>query len=135
MTDCPIATPCPLSVDPWAIEMIDGKCPKCGKDFYQMPKRENIIMEICVERNRQITVEGYDAKHDQQHEPGTLATGAAFYALPTETTNWIKAHGIDLWPFIDHPKRKDRRRDLVRAAAMIVAEIEDIDRAKASANG
>ncbi|WP_339860440.1 hypothetical protein [Thalassospira alkalitolerans] len=90
----------------------------------------SIAKEIMQERQRQIEDEGYDAHHDSLHEPDVIATGGAFYALPEETTDWIKAKGVDLWPFDEHPKRKDRRRDLIRAASMIVAEIEQIDEAE-----
>jgi hypothetical protein len=39
----------------------------------------------------------------------------------------------DLWPWHDDWwKPKDRRRDLIRAAALIVAEIERLDRAAKS---
>jgi len=89
----------------------------------------SIAKEIVQERRRQIEDEGYNAAHDSLHEPDVIATGAAFYALPEETTEWVKIKGVDLWPFDGQPKRKDRRRDLIRAASMIVAEIEQIDQA------
>ncbi|KZB51102.1 hypothetical protein AUP41_08330 [Thalassospira xiamenensis] len=88
------------------------------------------MKEIVQERQRQIEDEGYDAHHDSLHDPDVIATGGAFYALPEETTDWVKAKGVDLWPFDDQPKRKDRRRDLIRAASMIVAEIEQLDDTK-----
>lgn len=90
----------------------------------------SIAKEILQERRRQIDDEGYDADHDSQHGPDVIATGGAFYTLPEETTDWLKAQGVDLWPFDEQPKRKERRRDLIRAASMIVAEIEQIDAAK-----
>ena len=92
-----------------------------------MVQSDAILDEIAAERTRQIRVKGFDQEYDRAHEADTLATGAAFYALPPEATAWVKSHGIDHWPFGDRPKRKDRRQDLIRAAAMIVAEIELID--------
>lgn len=48
--------------------------------------------------------------------------GAAFAVPPM----WPRAWDLERW------KPKDRRRDLIRAAALIVAEIERLDRAAAS---
>lgn len=92
------------------------------------------IEEIAAERRRQVDVEGWTTGHDDAHDSGELAKAAGCYAWaaaqsdvlrqafrsppPTWPTGWS-----DAWW-----KLKDRRADLVRAGALIVAEIERLDR-------
>ena len=81
----------------------------------------NVVDEIRNERARQVSAEGWSPQHDDQQLHGELAYAAAAYALGAPgfwPTAWPRAH----W------KPKSRRRDLVRAAALLVAEIERIDR-------
>ena len=82
------------------------------------------IAEIREERGRQIK-KGYDAKHDDQHTLGQLADAAAHYATcpwtPTKTE----------WPFDDEATTitdERRKANLVKAAALILAELERLDR-------
>lgn len=84
-----------------------------------------IIREIELERRRQISAEGYTTDHDDAHDRGELAGGAAYYAIMSTRPRFIPS---GLWPFRDPPKAADRRRELVKAGAMIVAEIERLDR-------
>lgn len=94
----------------------------------------DVIAEIAAERRRQIEVEGCTPEHDDRWIRGELAMAAATYALtaaglvrldgPTEINPPV------VWPWDrEWLKPKDRRRDLIRAAALIVAEIERLDRA------
>jgi kynureninase len=100
------------------------------------------IIDVTTERHRQQDAEGWDLAHDDGHEGGTLAAAAACYAYQAQyllrrRNNEKPAPKLDkdkiltaLWPFNGGWwKPKDARRDLVRAAALIVAEIERIDRA------
>lgn len=108
------------------------------------------IEEIAAERLRQKQAEGWSLDHDDEHTDGSLAQVAACYALPVKATAPrmtfetpvrgdcdVAVEYLDIpvvWPRSWHPKwwkPKDRRRDLVRAGALIVAEIERIDRASA----
>ena len=99
------------------------------------------IDDVAAERKRQIEVEGWDAAHDKTHDNGDLATAGACYALVNSNyVTYIDLLGVDvaiqvkrlvdtIWPWGRQwwkPKR-DRRRNLVRAAALIVAEIEKMD--------
>lgn len=79
-----------------------------------------IYDEIQGERIRQIKEEGYSAEHDDEFVHGDLAMAAAVYACP----------GVEkiIWPFGGSPKFKDKRSNLIRAAALIVAEIERLER-------
>lgn len=93
-----------------------------------------VIAEIAAERQRQMSVEGWTPEHDDEHPRGTLATAAACYALNAAGELWALRKG-DIpryWPWhAEWWKPKDKRRDLIRAAALIVAEIERLDRARA----
>ncbi len=99
--------------------------------------RDAIIAEIAAERRRQVEVEGWSAEHDDLHDGGQIALAAAAYAA--HSARFADAHSLGLnyatkapnllWPWhhLDW-KPKDPRRDLIRAAALIVAEIERLDR-------
>lgn len=86
-----------------------------------------VIEEIAAERRRQIEAEGWTPEHDDSHVMGELAMAAACYAAPTM---FARADGLpELWPWSrEWWKPKDRRRNLVIAAALIAAEIERLDR-------
>lgn len=93
----------------------------------------DIITEIAAERRRQIEVEGWTPAHDDAHGKGEMAQAAALYATPPDKRRRCAdpRYGMEGWPSSWHPcwwKPKSRRRDLVRAAALIVAEIERLDR-------
>jgi hypothetical protein len=100
------------------------------------------IEDVIAERKRQIRVEGWTPAHDDTHTDGSLAQAAAAYALKARSDEAhengvrIGKHGVPyLWPDSWNPswwKPTDRRRDLVKAAALIIAEIERIDRSTAS---
>jgi hypothetical protein len=98
----------------------------------------SVIEEIAAERRRQVEVEGWTPEHDDaEHDKGDLACAAASYALHAGDTLNPHSQGdggfaVDpppMWPFeYRWWKPKDPRRDLIRAAALIVAEIERMDR-------
>jgi hypothetical protein len=94
----------------------------------------SVIEEIAAERERQKAVEGWTPEHDDRHVGGDLARAAAAYAL--SSVEYPKFRGDPIpapWPWdIKWWKPKDRRRDLIRAAALIAAEVERLDRIAAS---
>lgn len=88
----------------------------------------SVIEEIAAERRRQIEVEGWTPKHDDdEHASGEMAYAAACYCIADDNSpGFLLAY----WPWSHRWwKPKSRRRDLIRAAALIVAEIERLDRA------
>lgn len=94
--------------------------------------------DIVVERVRQITKEGWTADHDDAHTLGQMA-GAALCYLAEDIPHWARqqAHGC-YWPWdAGWWKPGDHRRNLVKAGALILAEIERLDRIerKAMVNG
>lgn len=101
----------------------------------------NAASDVLDERKRQIEVEGWSTEHDNAHDNGDLACAAASYALHAGCVlNPHDGVGFDgappMWPQSwsqDWWKPKNPRRDLVRAAALIIAEIERMDRAALAA--
>ena len=90
--------------------------------------------DVLAERIRQINEEGWTPEHDDEHPDGTLALAACCYAMPPGDLASMHSSGVSLlrvlWPYeAEWWKPKSRREDLVRAGALIIAEIERIDRA------
>ena len=85
--------------------------------------------DVLAERRRQVEVEEFDPLHDDMATRGQLAGAAACYAL-TGVDHWAAKQAADtLWPWTaDWWKPSDRRRNLVKAAALILAEIDRLDR-------
>ena len=101
--------------------------------------------DVLAERQRQIDAEGWTAAHDDEHGDRSLATAGVCYAKQYVGRSWLlesyvngegeKRYASDEMPD-DWPeswaeewwKPKNPRRDLVRAAALLIAEIERLDR-------
>lgn len=87
------------------------------------------ILDVISERQRQRAVEGWTSEHDDAYQNSELADAAACYAINAHNQGFsTPAH----WPWDpDWWKQSGPRRDLVKAGALILAEIERIDRAAA----
>lgn len=100
--------------------------------------------DMLAERRRQVEAEGWTPKHDDEHDKGEMARAAACYALHAGSCFAWRADAYQsakphegnpaaqnsLWPWdMKWWKPKDPRRDLVRAGALILAELERLDRA------
>ncbi|HHZ9093024.1 TPA: hypothetical protein ACWLYC_004152 [Pseudomonas aeruginosa] len=92
-------------------------------------------MDVQAERRRQVEVEGWTPEHDDEHADGQMAQAAGCYALHAGGigTDWPdgRQNGAALfWPWDkDSWKPTTPRRDLVKACALALAEIERLDRA------
>jgi hypothetical protein len=96
--------------------------------------------DVLAERCRQIEVEGWTRLHDEtEHDEGQLARAAACYATGDihERTEPVHHDGLPsrltqtltLWPWdMSWWKPTSPRRNLVKAGALILAEIERLDR-------
>jgi hypothetical protein len=89
----------------------------------------DVTWEIMQERIRQLRDEGHTPSQDDNLVGGELAMAAVAYAMDPDTRCFLHANGIATWPLDGEPNHKTRRQDLIRAAALLVAEIERIDRA------
>ncbi|MGG6939870.1 UNVERIFIED_CONTAM: hypothetical protein P3D57_09890 [Pseudomonas aeruginosa] len=98
-------------------------------------------LDVQAERRRQITAEGWTPEHDDEHADGQMAQAAGCYALHAGGigTDWPdgRQNGAALfWPWDrDSWKPTTPRRDLVKACALGLAEIERLDRVAASQGG
>ncbi|HHJ4286645.1 ead/Ea22-like family protein [Klebsiella pneumoniae] len=83
--------------------------------------------DVLAERQRQVTAEGWTAERDDGYQNSELADAAACYAIHAHNQGFsTPAH----WPWSqDWWKQTSPRRDLVKAGALILAEIERLDRA------
>jgi len=109
------------------------------------------VNDVVAERQRQQDKEGWTLAHDDQHTGFELTEAAAAYANHVKARAWlfysapdeyrtdrpfpedrtVFGHGDVTWPkgwSWEWWKPKDPRRDLVRAAALIIADIERLDR-------
>ncbi|WP_018516432.1 hypothetical protein [Rhizobium leguminosarum] len=105
-------------------------------------------IDVAAERRRQVEAEGWTPAHDDKHSDRSMALAGACYAMfaaasdsarsSTEMPAGLTRTGksingwsawLELWPWERQWwKPSDRRRDLVKAAALIIAEIERLDR-------
>lgn len=93
---------------------------------------------IAAERERQVSAKGWTAEHDAAHDLGQMAGAGACYALNAcgfANSHLLNAerhgitHKVRVWPWAEHWwKPKDPIRDLVRAGALIAAEIDRLQR-------
>lgn len=100
------------------------------------------IENVLEERQRQIEDEGWTEEHDDQHDDRSLALAGACYAKHYAGRSWIfdnfggpnryrEDEAPEDWPDSWDEKwwkPKSPRRDLVRAAALLIAEIERLVR-------
>lgn len=104
---------------------------------------------IAQERARQIAKEGWTPEHDDEHDDGSLAMAAACYAV-TPRRIYIRDERanavffVDPWPWSDEYDKRphdgntlagtvkgpERLRLLVKAGALLAAEIDRLQRAK-----
>ena len=91
----------------------------------KLEQSSQALLDVIAERRRQMEVEGWSPAHDDEHTDKSLADAAACYLL-YESPELVPKR----WPW--DPtwwKPKDYRRNCVRAAALVIAEIERVDRA------
>ncbi len=90
------------------------------------PDQSVAARDVLAERCRQIEAEGWTQEDDDKQTDSEMAHAAACYAL----------NNASVWPYsISWWKPTDRRRNLVKAGALILAEIERLDRLATRSNG
>lgn len=106
---------------------------------------ELVAREVLAERKRQVEKEGWSLAHDDAHDTGELARAAGYFAMAAamnditrremETTGGSADAEIAALQYLRpdwEPKSlrlKGRRRELLIGAALMMAEIERLDRA------
>ncbi|WP_342345782.1 hypothetical protein [Shewanella dokdonensis] len=99
--------------------------------LFFVPNSSKAVLDVIAERQRQLSVEGWTPDHDDKYNDSELATAALCYlkASFTDEKFTIKKKPDQLWPWASEWwKPANPRRDLVKAAALILAEIERLDR-------
>lgn len=85
--------------------------------------------DVMAERRRQVEKEGYSPAHDDEHSFGDLARAAAAYAVQSPLARELECPPPSWWPWDREDwKPTSRRCMLVKAGALILAELERIDR-------
>jgi hypothetical protein len=111
-----------------AITFLDRYC------IVQRTPSAEVAAEFLAERQRQVSAEGWSEKHDDEHGSGELADAAASYATAAANARlgaeYMKGNPPGAWPWsLQWWKPGTARRMLIKAAALIIAEVERLDRA------
>jgi hypothetical protein len=89
--------------------------------------------DVLAERRRQVEAEGWTAEGDDKYSEGQMAVAAGYYALASgypHERDIGKGKTPNYWPWNrEWWKPRTARANLVRAGALVLAEIERIDRA------
>ncbi|AYO01076.1 hypothetical protein D8767_19820 [Pseudomonas sp. LTGT-11-2Z] len=103
----------------------------------QSPTWSTAIRDLLAERRRQVREEGHTLERDDQYTTGQLAQAAgayAFWADPRGASqddhiDYLNSRPTGLWPWAkEHWKPTSPRLMLIKAGALILAEIERLDR-------
>lgn len=91
------------------------------------------IIKALEERQRQINEEGFGPDHDDEYVDGDLASAASAYAWCTATNSEIHPRW---WPWPEQwwKPSEDPQRNIIKAMALLSAEYDRLERAKAAAS-
>lgn len=118
-----------------------------GRLAKAMDANHSGLRAVAVERERQVAVEGWTQEHDDEHDKGELASAALCYTIAATlkagelaemiTGGWSNtpADIKSTWPWEpEWWKPGTPQRMLEKAAALLIAERERIDRKEAFEN-
>ena len=109
------------------IESLEKKNDDLGKAIGVAPPSLLLSLaatDVLEERQRQLSVKGFGTEQDDTYTACELAAAAISYIEPLEAENYWPADWHD-----DSFRPSDYRRNLVKASALLLAEIERVDRA------
>lgn len=98
------------------------------------------VKDLLTERRRQVQEEGHILERDDQYTEGQLAQAASAYAFwadprgarPHDHIDYLNSGPRGLWPWANkHWKPTSHRGMLIKAGALILAELERLDRLEA----
>lgn len=88
------------------------------------------VTDVLAERVRQVEAEGWTPEHDDANSNGEMAVAGGLYALRCGWPHERELGVPSYWPWDKSWwKPSTTRRNLVKAGALIIAEIERLDRA------
>jgi len=100
------------------------------------------LKAVIAERLRQQSDEGWTPEHDDEHVNDELAAMAAYYAMPVGARDWPASEtgygatfGEAIRPEGWQAKESDRWDELVKAGALVLSELERLERADAVLTG
>lgn len=111
-----------LSLTIGLLDALAKRLPVATPEAPEQGVESRAISDIAAERKRQIEAEGWTPEHDDLYRTREMAFAAASYAV-RDTRYW--PWSLDWW------KPTSQRRDLIKAGALIAAEIDRLDRAAA----
>jgi hypothetical protein len=124
---------CKINSDSSQFEVLpeDEAVKVCPPEIPKAPTALKSLELVWDERIRQQTEEGYTPAHDDEHTEGQLALLAAAYALSSrgKYKRTVEIHSVlalDGFSF----KPKDPISDVIKAAALLLAELERLLRAE-----
>ena len=103
----------------------------------QSPTWSTAVRDLLAERRRQVREEGHTLERDDQYTEGQLAQAASTYAFWADSRgarqddhiDYLNSKPIALWPWPkEYWKPTSPRLMLIKAGALILAEIERLDR-------
>lgn len=97
------------------------------------------LLDVIKERNRQVNVEEHTHANDDQYQSNELIRGSHSYVGHVIARSWTYSESTpekyqseepsEFWPWPDETwKPKSPREDLIRATALLLAELERMDR-------
>ncbi|MFG6654957.1 hypothetical protein ACG0Z5_10855 [Scandinavium sp. M-37] len=103
------------------------------REIQEYRKSSPAQRDVIAERQRQIGAEGWTPERDDSYRSGELVLAACCYA------EYSGVRGVGdspvKWPWGDEWwKPQGKRRNLVKAAALLLAEIERLDRREKADN-
>lgn len=117
----------------WAVRMVDRANAALNGEPEPRSEVMDAVRDVLDERHRQIDAEGWTPAHDDEHDKCEMALAAIVY---TESAVGYHPSCPDTWPWSPKWfKPTTPRRDLVKAAALVIAEIERLDRAATRTGG
>lgn len=121
-----------------------GHAMQYAPDAWKQTPISQAALDVLTERQRQISAEGWTPEHDDEHNKGELAVAAALYATRGYTcaSVWVTAGSGRTWGAAEMLEGVQKwikpcttRRALVKSGALILAELERLDRAALAAKG
>lgn len=103
----------------------------------QSPTWSTAVRDLLAERRRQVREEGHTLERDDQYTEGQLAQAASAYAFwadprgasQDDHIDYLYSSQVGLWPWAkEHWKPTSQRLMLIKAGALILAELERLDR-------
>lgn len=105
--------------------------PERGADVTPARRLDGAAL-IAAERERQLQAEGWTPEHDDEHAHGELAAAAVSYIVISDPDGaGDTGYPEEVWPWdLSWFKPADPIKNLVRAGALIAAEIDRLQRAQ-----